>query len=436
MPRTFWILLLVGVLLRVAFIEARPAGALVRGPDEDEYLELARNLAHGHGYQMHGEISGYRDMLWPFTASLVMRLTGDSPKGPLYLQLIISCLTGWLLYVIGRRRFTEKAALLMVGIWFLYPGAALPCALFLTETLCVFWWVLAVALYDRLEENGYRLSDALPLGIVLGFVALSRAVGIVLLAAVLLYILLIRIETPWRERAKTAGLIFLAAFVTLLPWMVRNQHAVGKFTLNTNGGINLLIGNNSKATGSYYFTPEVEGLLPPAEAGEVARDDAGSALARRFMEDHPREALSLWPRKFAYFWATDMALWIHYYPPDGPPSTAARLRERSAASLALLALPYMLILLCGTAGFYLVRQFPSRGFFLLQLAFGTLPILMSYGLPRYHLPLMPALVVGCGALWRDQVWIHAPLWRRFFLLWVLGMFLGIWLLESLRIAGL
>jgi hypothetical protein len=101
----------------------------------------------------------------------------------------------------------------------------------------------------------------------------------------------------------------------------------------------------------------------------------------------------------------------------------------------MVALPYMLFVCLGVSGFYLVRHFTTRGLFVLQIALGILAILISHGAPRYHFPLMPAMLVGAGALSAPQPWLSSPLWRRLFLLFTLGMFAGMWLFEAMTVAG-
>jgi 4-amino-4-deoxy-L-arabinose transferase-like glycosyltransferase len=429
-------LLLIGVVLRLAALGLRPQGAIYAAPDEDEYLQIAQSVARGEGFALHGETTAYRDMLLPVVTAALIKLLGDSPLPMLLLNVLLSAATGLLLFDLGRRHFEERVALLMAAVWLLYPTAIIFSAMLFTETLFVFLWVLALWLYDRLDDQGYRLLDALALGVVSGLVMLTRAVGVVVPASLVVYIVLIRFERPARVRLRAALVLGAACLLVVLPRMVRNHFAVGRFALNTNGGINMYIGNNPRANGSYLFDADHERLLPPAEAGEAARDRAATALALRFVREHPREAVRLWGRKFAYFWATDMTQWIHYFwEPSGPPSVSKRLRAMPVFRLALLAVPYMLIVLLGVSGFYLVRHFPARGLLLLQIFLLLLACFVTFGTPRYRYPVMPALIIAAGALWRPHVWVSAPPWRRLFLLLTLGMFLGIWLLEIMTIAG-
>ena len=429
-------LLVIGVALRLVALCLRPEGALYAAPDEDEYLQIAQSVARGEGFALHGVTTAYRDMLLPVVCAALMALFGDSPLPMLLLNVLLSVATALLLFDLGRRRFGEQVALIMAGVWLLYPTAIIFSAMLFTETLFVFLWVLAVWLYDRLDEGGYRPLDAVALGAVSGLLMLTRAVGVVVAVSLILYIVLIRFERPPRVRLRAALILGAACLLVVLPWMVRNHYAVGRFALNTNGGINMYIGNNPRANGSYLFDEEHERLLPPAEAGEATRDRAAATLALTFVREHPRDALRLWERKFGFFWATDMTQWIHYFwNPSGPPSVSKRLRAMPVARLALLAVPYMLIVLLGISGFYLVRHFPARGLLLLQIFLLLLACFVTYGTPRYRYPVMPALVIGAGALWRPHVWVSAPPWRRLFLLFTLSMFVGIWLFEIMTIAG-
>jgi len=429
------LLFVAGLVLRLAAVYERPTGVLERAPDEEEYLQIARSVARGDGFALNGGPTAYRDMLMPVAAGLLMRVVGESALPMLYLNAVLSLGTAFLLFQLGRRRFGDWIGTIMAGAWLLYPGAIIVSAMFLTETPFVFLWVLALVLFDRLYDGGYRLPDAVVLGVVCGLVMLGRAVGIVVVVSLIIYIVLIRFETAFLVRVRAAAIMAAAAFLVVVPWMTRNYLTVGRFALNTNGGINLFIGNNARAIGSYGFDEQLESLLPPAGAGEAARDRVATRLAFSYMREHPRESLNLWGRKFAHFWATDVSELTHYFWNPGG-SVRERLRVMPLMRLVLVAAPYILIVLCGVSGFYLVRHFPARGLLLLQVFLLTFVVFLTYGVPRYHLPLIPAMIIGAGALLRQPVWNSAPVGRRLFLLFTLGMFGGIWLFEFMTIAGI
>ncbi len=423
LPRTLWLLLIVGALLRLAAIELRPAGALLRAPDEPEYYEIAQNVAQGHGFAFHGAPTAYRDLLFPATAGLLIRLFGGE-HAVFYFQLLLDLTTALLLFASVRRRYADRVAVMMAGAWLLYPAAILYTSLFLTETLFVFLWVLAMVVYDRLERaNAVRRCIAV--GFILGLLLLTRATGALLAAAILLHLL-------YHRRVRAALVIFAVMFVTILPWMIRNSAAVNRFALNTNSGINLYIGNNPQATGAYRFDDVVTAPLEFVRTTETERDLHATQLALNYARSHPFATLKLWPKKFAYFWSTDMALWAHYAP-RADVSLAEKLRAVPLLLLILTALGYALIVLAGIAGLGLVTNTPWRGFLIFQLVLGTFSALIMYGLPRYHAPMLPALLLGAAALSTPGAWRNASRVQRIGVIGMAVLFVIVWLAESYTI---
>jgi 4-amino-4-deoxy-L-arabinose transferase-like glycosyltransferase len=433
--RWLWILIVAGVCLRLLAIHLRGVDAIYHAPDEGEYFALAKNLAHGEGYVLEGVPTAYRDVLFPAVASFVFRAAGDNPLLVYYLQILIDVLTALMLRRIARRRFGETVGVFAAGIWLLYPAAILFSAMFLTETLFVFLWVAVIVEHDRLEDAGYNTRKAISLGIGLGLLLLTRAAGMALLLTILIYLLLIRYETPFRVRARAAGIVLAACVVVILPWMIRNAVVMDRFSLTTNMGINLYIGNNPYATGAYRYDDPVTEPLFSHGLNETQRDTRARELAASYFYDDTRDAVNLWSKKFAHFWSTDMSYWAHYAPNTTGMSLSEYLRSFPIWRLALIAIPYMLIVAFGIAGYFLTARFPTRGLFILQIFLGTMMILMSYGLARYHFPFIPALIIGGLSLIRSRPWKSAPQWRRVFYLTTIGMFGGIWLYEVLTIAG-
>ena len=315
-PRTLILLLLAGALLRILLIEVRPPGALERAPDEQEYLALARNIAHGSGFSLNGEFTAYRDMFYPALAGRIMAFAGDSPRPMLYLQVLLSCATAFLLFRITSRRFPEEAAVWTAGVWLFYPAAALASALFLTATLFVFFVVLSLECYDRLVAGGFRAADALWLGVAAGLTVLTRAVGLVLLVALLLRLVTLRYGPYAATHWKSAVLLVAACAALCVPWMARNAARVGSFTLNTNGGFDFVGGaalhhaltmpvhTPREETGALRRIGDVPLLSQTATPGVSTEDDDG--------------ILALWSGKFARIWTTDIGLWTHYLLPRNP----------------------------------------------------------------------------------------------------------------------
>ncbi len=471
------LILLAAALLRIVAFELRPPDAILYAPDEPDFYHIALSISSGEGFAFEGAPTAYRDMLYPSLVGILLRLSSEWTPIYFLLNLLADLLTVFLLFHIGAKRYGERIGLLVAALWALYPAAILFSTLFMTETLFVCFITLALFVYDRLEENWNSFPSALAggsggvissllLGIVLGAATLTRAVGLLFCAAYLVYIVLIRYETPRGIRFRSAAIMLAGFIITVLPWMIRNQIVMNTFSLNTNGGINLYIGNNPYATGGYRFDAPVADSLetPPAPPhntlsphsvggprGEILRDQLGASFAVNFWKTHRAEAIDLWPRKFAHLWTTDMQLWLHYDPFISPSALASEtspprfsgvtggVREKLHAlplwKLALLALPFMLIVTFGAAGISLSKHFPTRGLFILQLTFTAFAAFISYGIFRYHFPVMPALIISSVSLIRPAPWKSAPQWRRLYLLLFAGMFAGIWTYEVLTIAG-
>ena len=195
-----------------------------------------------------------------------------------------------------------------------------------TETLFVFWWLLALVLYDRLEERNFDLKSAVLLGLALGLCMLTRQIGAILVAAILIYIAFIRYETAWRIRWKAATGIVAACLLVITPWMTRNALAVGAFTLNTNGGINMFIGFNPKAHGGYKFDPDQEAMLPQGSTEGKVPNLSRLPAWNILMTVRPMQS-NLLPRKFAFLWSTRRNHPDRSFCAEGPPHVQERLRS-------------------------------------------------------------------------------------------------------------
>lgn len=435
-PRTLWILLLAGLLLRIFMIELRPPGALGRASDEREYLTLADHVAHGQGFTLNEEPTADRDMFYPVFAAVIMRIAGGAVKALFYVQAILSCVAAWLFYRIATRRFGSGAGQAAAVLWLFYPAAVLSCSLFLTATLFIFLCAVCLELFDRLEENGFRLTDALLLGVVTGLTILTRSGGIVLLAAFVVHLALLRYghlaPTHWKVALATAA----ACALLVLPWMGRNSAQVGSFALNTNGGISLLTGDLPQWGGASALDAPASLRYLPKEVRDVSLEEKAQSAGPRFIRERPEKVLRLWTRKFARIWITDISIWTHYLLPSNTSAFLNWLRQLTFVPLVMSAVPYMLVVALGLGGLTLSRSFPARRLYRLLFWFAILAVLTTYGVPRDHFLFMPALLLGAAAIFQPRIWKGAAPRQRVFYLILLGLFGTKWLYLGLSLAGM
>ncbi len=154
-----------------------------------------------------------------------------------------------------------------------------------------------------------RSAEAIALGgIALGVAALGRAVVLVWLPIVALWIA--SWAGSWRFRAGRVGVLLAALGLVIAPVALRNYLVEGDLVLITaNGGLNLYVGNNPDASGSYtlpeglWFRPgdpldDFAGRKVAAHA--LGRDLSSSELSRwwaaravRFAADEPAKVAGL-----------------------------------------------------------------------------------------------------------------------------------------------
>ena len=101
------------------------------------------------------------------------------------------------------------------------------------------------------------------------------------------------------------------AFLTILPWSIRNYKVYKRPVLILNNfGLNLWIGNNPKASGSaltregkpfFHALPE-DKLRRFFEMNEIQQGDFLKNEAFKFIKKNPTKFFKLYLKKIFYFW--------------------------------------------------------------------------------------------------------------------------------------
>lgn len=241
--------------------------------DIDAYLEIARHLAAGDGFQMGQppHLTAYRPPLYPLLMAALFVCGGTTATLGL-MQVILGTITTALTYRIGQLLRLGPASLLAAACVAIDPLLLQYTSLPMTETLCAMlvamWcWVL-LEFPDCLLSNqrsdpssgatgsasanyqrwAYPLLHGACFGLIClcrpGFLAAVGFMGLWLMATIVL---------NWRLMTANALRQFVLAClwsllglaIVLTPWVVRNAVVVGKATpATTHGGYTLLLANN------------------------------------------------------------------------------------------------------------------------------------------------------------------------------------------------
>ena len=230
---------LAGVVLRLLFVVYFPAVT----DDSRVYADFATNwLQHGtYALTQSGEIvpSDTRLPGYPGFLAVIFALFGPGNfRAVMLAQILVDLGTCFIIADLTRRTVSDKAARIAFVLAALCPFLANYAAAVLTETLEVFFTVMAldcaVAGLDRLNQGLFSWKAWAGSGLSIATCILLRPDGGIVLIAVCLYLAFLGWKR-WREHSslvpivKAAALTGLLALAPLVPWTMRNFRTLHHF---------------------------------------------------------------------------------------------------------------------------------------------------------------------------------------------------------------
>jgi 4-amino-4-deoxy-L-arabinose transferase-like glycosyltransferase len=382
--RRFWF-----VAAAVAVVLRGAAALLPYEPTSDAawYHAVAVSLAHGEGLSFAGEPTAFRSPAYPFVLSLLYRAGGEHVA----LAWVIGMLaTAGLMVAIHRIAMhlhgesVARVATLGVATYpalVLMTGQAMSDLPFLAGLFALWAWGLG--------RDGERPRDAAFAGIALGALTLLRTV-----AAGLVVFVPLLIGSRHRIRAMAITLCIAAACV--LPWMIRNAVALDSFTIGTNGGSNLLVGNRPGASGwrdAFDLPASVQ-----RATGEVARDEAMRAEALHFIRDHPFDALAILPGKLAGMYLLETQAVSSLFQGARHGSDAVRDALYGVCQFAWLAIALLVVARIVSWRDPAARPRDGEWAGWLLVGYFTAICLVFHGEDRYRLPLLPWFLIEAAVV--------------------------------------
>jgi 4-amino-4-deoxy-L-arabinose transferase-like glycosyltransferase len=410
-----FLILGLGLLVRLILLYAtRGTGLMI--VDEQHYHTLALNLLHGYGFAWEpGNLTSIRPPLFPVLLASIWKVAGTENVLVIRMaQIVIALANVYLVYRLGLLLFDHRVALLAAAGLCLYPSLLAFNAFVLTELLFTFLLTLTVLGIATLLKTGSAWI-AWGAGVALGLAALTRSV-LWPFPLVLCPFVFFSMLGNWRWRFWLAGLLLIGYGLVVAPWAIRNTRLQGVFTMvDTMGGITLRMGN-------YEYTPLNRAWDPVTLQGEKSifqdlraeHPDVSTwtegrkekwALRKAFMFMLANPALTLQRSliKFANFWGlerTVIAGWQQgLYQPH---------RWFVALGTVVIPLAYVVVMLFACLGVFLSRPPDLRMHLFLLLVIGFLAGMhtLAFGHERYHLPLIPLLLLYAAAAVAHQTWRH------------------------------
>jgi len=251
-----------------------------------------------------------------------------------------------------------------------------------------------------------KTSIAIGTGLVLGLAALTR--GILWPLPILLCPLTFLVLKGNRgARLKLVGCLLLGYLIVMIPWAIRNTELQGVLTVvNTQGGITLLMGNYEHTKINRAWDPiALKGKKsifvklyeehPEASTWTLGqREKWAQKTAVNYMLDHPWLTVKRSIIKFSQFWGLERSIVggfrAGYYHPT-----------KWFVGAVTFVIPLVYCLVMGLACFGLFGAPPTdwrvQGLFLLIILFISGLHAIVFGHSRYHLPLMPLIILYAAA---------------------------------------
>ena len=307
---------------------AQPHTGIVQSFLNDDWIHMGKAWDLIHKDWAMPPRAYYWAPLYRYFLVAVQMLVGESFRAIVLSQQVLGALTCAFTYLAAARAFGKPA-----GVW-----AGMLCAFspFLgywetTTYIAAFATCLAALALERtvvLAERGTRLA-AIAAGLAIGVACLARPnLGLFLVFACVVLVLRTK---PWRRGLELAGWTIGAALLAISPATIKNAWSGGGFVpISTNGPVNLYIGNNPKADGTYA-----------GPKGEVEPEDYVSAV-REFVTTQPAAWLALEAKKIGLlvgqrklwpFYALGLAGWI----------VSRRRRERHAWPVTAMACAVLVV---------------------------------------------------------------------------------------------
>ena len=363
--------------------------------DAEGYWELARKLTAGEGFSLYEPPRQVHRMPgFPLLLALSMKLFGESPFAARCLLAVIGTAACGAVYLLGRRLFDERVALIACGLTAISPVMAGFSVLLLSETL--FALTLTLSLWSAANwlsaesreptaDSRYTVFWPLLTGISIAIATYVRPSW--MLAGPLLAVLVILFQRPRGRACFEAAVMLLGLFGAMLPWAWRNHEVSGHWVFTTLwSGPSLYDGLNPDANGDSNMTFfDRDNLM--AQMSEWDVDQHYKQAAWQYAGQHPGRAVEL----------TFLKLWRYWKPWP----SAAQFGGKGPAFLVWVF--FVPVLLLAARGWWLIRQRPWV--WLLTLG----PILyfaaihaVFVGSLRYRLPAEYPLCVLAAVAFRKR----------------------------------
>jgi 4-amino-4-deoxy-L-arabinose transferase-like glycosyltransferase len=405
--RRTWIILLLILLgstgLKLSLVD--DVKNQVRVGDQKQYLTGSRNV-YRKGiteYSFEQWDEAHSSPLYPYALGYLRYVVhAKNYRGwVISIQAVISTLTALLTFIIARRCFGPRNALLSAGLVAFLPSFISYSQLFLTETLYTFLFLAVTAVLVTAKDSVSR-RRAFAAGLVGGLTALTKSQFMVLSPLVVLW-LLVQGSEHKKAAALSACAYVFGLLLVVAPWSVRNTLRYDHFLMiDTNPG-NVLHKNwnafppENHDVGLFgkweenkaEYNGEIPARPRSTEENIAARNSAEVKAAIGFILAHPMHFLGqCWTRTQALFNPTSFLIRRIR---EGKSLEMPRVWQEGIVWVTILSLGGILVF--SVIGMTTVRPNPQSLLPLMLLLGCTVLCVAILSTSRYRFPMLPFLIM-------------------------------------------
>jgi 4-amino-4-deoxy-L-arabinose transferase-like glycosyltransferase len=282
-----------------------------------EMGQIAASIASGDGfgwpeYSDHPTgPTAWMPPIYPFIIAALFKFFGvysdQAAIALLALQTIISLVTCFCLYRIGKQVFNSQVGLLAAFFLAVYPPSIHFAVQKIWSTTLFSCCLLLIILGLMKLKTQMTASNGIWLGVLGGFTALVDPIIVVSYPFVLLWLYV----NSNRDRVttfKVLAVMVVLFFLSIGPWLIRNYIVFGQYVfIKSNFGHELFLGNNKYASGSFN-APQSRETIRDLEkqslksSDEPFRNKLLLDKAVAFISEHPLQFLELTGSRFLHYW--------------------------------------------------------------------------------------------------------------------------------------
>ncbi len=397
-PAFIPVVLLTGLSLRLTIATMLPVDPV---SDSAWYLDRAKEIVAGLGYQEGGFPTAYWPVGWPAILAGGYWLTGSMPVTVVGLNLIgalaIMLMIPWFGKQLTGNELVGRVALLAYAF---YPNHIAYTSNAATE---IVYTAVVMGGFALMIHGRSRIWLLLGSGLLFGIATLVKPQTLAFPFGAAIALALVYRSFSWAAMVRAMLIVYVALFLIVMPWSYRNLVVFGEPVLvSTNGGTALLLGANDQMTGDhfdYQHTPVFQQLGIPWKdrvARQIELNKLQKQIASDWIKDNTATYIAWIPKKILLLWAKDTdGFWAYA---NSYPDSASTVRAFQIVNQVLYVAVLALSLGCAIyAAIGLVRQ--RSDWAMLGLLF-CMPVFVSLlagaftGQIRYHFPAMPFLFVA------------------------------------------